>query len=145
MWKGMKVIDADAHMHEPEYLWERYVESAYQDRVPKVAFMDGLNMVYEPDGVVLPKGRIPDPPSPHIWTGLEEKYGEAFRQWWGPNIRLQDMDKVRLGHPGVPAHARQQRQLRHASGAQGRRHRRRHVPRLPQLGVTTTARRTPSA
>ena len=26
MWKGMKVIDADAHMHEPPYLWERYVE-----------------------------------------------------------------------------------------------------------------------
>ena len=23
MWNGMKVIDADAHMHEPEYLWER--------------------------------------------------------------------------------------------------------------------------
>ena len=93
MWKGMRVIDADAHMHEPEYLWERYVEPAYQDRVPKVAFMDGINMVYEPDGVVLPKGKISEPPSPHIWTGLEEKYGEAFRQWWGPNIRLQDMDK----------------------------------------------------
>lgn len=23
MWNGMKVIDADAHMHEPEYPWER--------------------------------------------------------------------------------------------------------------------------
>ena len=37
MWKGMKVIDADAHMHEPEYLWERYVEPKFRDRVPKVA------------------------------------------------------------------------------------------------------------
>ena len=42
MWNGMKVIDADAHMHEPEYLWERYVEPKFRDRVPKVAFMDGL-------------------------------------------------------------------------------------------------------
>jgi hypothetical protein len=33
MWKGFKVIDADAHMHEPEYLWERYVEAKYRDRV----------------------------------------------------------------------------------------------------------------
>ena len=43
MWKGMKVIDADAHMHEPEYLWDRYVEPKFRDRVPKVAFMDGLH------------------------------------------------------------------------------------------------------
>jgi hypothetical protein len=25
MWK-VQVIDADAHMHEAQYLWERYVE-----------------------------------------------------------------------------------------------------------------------
>jgi hypothetical protein len=45
MWKNFKVIDADAHTHEPQYLWQRYVEPKYRDQVPKVAFM-----VYEPDG-----------------------------------------------------------------------------------------------
>jgi len=30
MWRQFKVIDADAHMHEPEYLWDRYVESKYR-------------------------------------------------------------------------------------------------------------------
>ena len=55
MWKGCKVIDADAHMHEPQYLWERYVEAKYRDRVPKVAFMDGARMVYEPDGKIITK------------------------------------------------------------------------------------------
>ena len=55
MWKGFKVIDADAHMHEPQYLWERYVEPKYRDRVPKVAFMDGNLMVYEPDGKFVTK------------------------------------------------------------------------------------------
>ncbi len=25
MWKSFKVIDADAHMHEPQDMWERYV------------------------------------------------------------------------------------------------------------------------
>ena len=39
MWKQFKVIDADAHMHEPEYLWDRYVESKYRDQVPTVAFL----------------------------------------------------------------------------------------------------------
>ena len=61
MWKGMKVIDADAHMHEPEYLWDRYVEPKFRDRVPKVAFMDGVFMVYEPDGKIIPKGRSSAP------------------------------------------------------------------------------------
>ena len=47
MWKTFKVIDADGHMHEPQYLWERYVEPKYRDQVPKVAYMDGNFMVYE--------------------------------------------------------------------------------------------------
>ena len=47
MWKNYKVIDADGHMHEPQYLWERYVEPKFRVQVPKVAFMDGNFMVYE--------------------------------------------------------------------------------------------------
>ena len=47
MWKNFKVIDADAHMHEPQYLWEGYIEPKYRDQVPKVAFMDGNFMGYE--------------------------------------------------------------------------------------------------
>src|SRR5262250_2686318 len=93
MWKGMKVIDADAHMHEPEYLWERYVEPKFRDRVPKVAFMDGVFMVYEPDGKIIPKGELQLRPPPSAWAVLEEKYGEAYDQWWSPEIRLKDMDR----------------------------------------------------
>ena len=93
MWKGMKVIDADAHMHEPEYLWDRYVEPKFRDRVPKVAFMDGVFMVYEPDGKIIPKGDLQLRPPPSAWAVLEEKYGEAYRQWWSPEIRLKDMDR----------------------------------------------------
>src|SRR5262245_10859281 len=47
MRKQFKVIDADAHMHEPEYLWDRYVESKYRDQMPKVAFMDALKYVVD--------------------------------------------------------------------------------------------------
>ena len=77
MWKGFKVIDADAHMHEPQYLWERYVETKYRDRVPKVAFMDGIRMVYEPDGKIITKAE----PQRHALDSekqeMERKYGEA--------------------------------------------------------------------
>lgn len=94
MWKGMKVIDADAHMHEPQYLWERYVEPKYRDRVPKVAFMDGNRMVYEPDGKIIKKGELQQGPAESANRAMEEKYGEAFRQWWSPEIHLKDMDRL---------------------------------------------------
>ena len=61
--EGRAVIDADAHMHEPRYLWERYVEPKYRDRVPKVAFMDGNRMVYEPDGKIIKKGELQQGPA----------------------------------------------------------------------------------
>ncbi len=93
MWKDFKVIDADAHMHEPSYLWERYVEPKFREQVPRVAFMDGIVMVYEPDGKIIPKGEIQQTPPESARAVMEEKYGEAFRQWWSPEIRLKDMDR----------------------------------------------------
>jgi predicted TIM-barrel fold metal-dependent hydrolase len=93
MWKNFKVIDADGHMHEPQYLWERYVEPKYRNRVPKVAFMDGNFMVYEPDGKFVSKSEIQAAPPESARRAMEEKYGEAYRQWWSPQIRLQDMDR----------------------------------------------------
>src|SRR5512145_456302 len=93
MWKEFKVIDADAHMHEPQHLWERYVEPKYRDQVPKVAFMDGNFMVYEPDGKFVTKGEIQSAPPENARRAMEEKYGEAYRQWWSPEIRLRDMDR----------------------------------------------------
>jgi predicted TIM-barrel fold metal-dependent hydrolase len=93
MWKGMKVIDADAHMHEPQYLWERYVEPKYRDQVPKVAFMDGNFMVYEPDGRIIPHGDLQHRPPESAWKAMEEKYGEAYKTWWSPETRLKEMDR----------------------------------------------------
>ena len=94
MWKGYRVIDADAHMHEPQYLWERYVEAKYRDRVPKVAFMDGNRMIYEPDGKIITKEALQQGPAQSANKAMAEKYGEAFRQWWSPEIRLKDMDRL---------------------------------------------------
>ena len=92
MWKGFKVMDADAHMHEPQYLWERYVEPAYQDQVPKVAFMDGAFMVYEPDGRIIPKTEKQPKLPRTAWADMEARYGEQYRTWWSAETRLKDMD-----------------------------------------------------
>ena len=93
MWNGYKVIDADGHMHEPQYLWERYIEPKFRDQVPKVAFMDGNFMVYEPDGKFVTKSEVQSAHVESARRAFEEKYGEAYRQWWSPQIRLRDMDK----------------------------------------------------
>ena len=94
MWQGYRVIDADAHMHEPKYLWERYVEPQYREQVPKVAFMDVEFMVYEPDGKIIPKGEKPiSSRPPEKLKALIEKYGEGHRTWWAPETRLKDMDR----------------------------------------------------
>ena len=92
MWKGFKVMDADAHMHEPQYLWERYVEPAYRDRAPKVAFMDGAFMVYEPDGRIIPKTEKQPKLPRTAWADMEARYGEQYRTWWSAETRLKDMD-----------------------------------------------------
>ncbi len=92
MWKGFKVMDADAHMHEPQYLWERYVEPAYRDQVPKVAFMDGAFMVYEPDGRIIPRTEKQPKLPRTAWADMEAKYGEQYRTWWSAETRLKDMD-----------------------------------------------------
>jgi predicted TIM-barrel fold metal-dependent hydrolase len=93
MWKGFKVIDADAHMHEPQDLWERYVEPKYRDQVPKVAFMDGIRMVYEPDGKIITHAE----PQRHALESekqeMEKKYGEAYQTWWSAETRLEVMDQ----------------------------------------------------
>jgi predicted TIM-barrel fold metal-dependent hydrolase len=94
MWNGYKVIDADAHMHEPADMWERYLERDYRSLAPRVAYMNGTFMVYEPDGKIIPKNekQLKGPPK-ESFEVLEERCGEAFRTWWAPETRLRDMDR----------------------------------------------------
>ena len=92
MWKGFSVIDADAHMHEPQHLWEHYIEPKYREQAPKVAYMNGTFMVYEPDGKFVPKQDIEKRPTEKI-KAMEEKYGDGYRTWWAPETRIGDMDR----------------------------------------------------
>ena len=93
MWNGFKVIDSDAHHHEPRDMWDRYLEPAYKDRVPKVIGMQRNFFVYAPDGKISAEldsgGNIPA----HHDQWMAEKYGTAYDQWWSPEIRLKDMDR----------------------------------------------------
>ena len=94
MWNGYKVVDADAHMHEPQDMWEKHLEPKYLAQAPKVAYMNGTFMVYEPDGKIIPKDekQVKGPPK-ESFAIMREKYGEAFQTWWAPQTRIKDMDR----------------------------------------------------
>ena len=92
MWNDWKVIDADAHFHEPIDLWDKWLEPAYKQQVPKVIGLNGINFVYEPDGKIIPRGEGKTGHSREAYRWLEEKYGEAYHKWWSSDIRLSDMD-----------------------------------------------------
>ena len=132
MWKGFKVIDADAHMHEPQYLWERYVEPAYRDQVPKVAFMDGAFMVYEPDGRIIPKTEKQPKLPATAWADMDAKYGEAYRTC-GPRRRGSRTWTRTAGTSRLLLPTGNNGKLRLPGSPQGRQAGRRHVPGLQQL------------
>jgi predicted TIM-barrel fold metal-dependent hydrolase len=94
MWKGYRVIDSDAHHHEPQDLWERYVAPEFRDRAPKVIGMRRNFFVYAPEDAALAAtdGANAEPPAHHDqW--MADKYGQAYHEWWSPDIRLRDMDR----------------------------------------------------
>jgi uncharacterized protein len=91
MWQGYKVIDGDAHHHEPPYLWDRYVEPDFRDRVPKVVGVRRNFFVYAPEAHMAGVDLAPPPPSHDKF--MADKYGDAYDAWWSPEIRLRDMDR----------------------------------------------------
>jgi predicted TIM-barrel fold metal-dependent hydrolase len=91
MWNGFRVIDADAHHHEPPYLWDRYVEPEFQDRAPKVIGVRRNFFVYAPEAKI--PGVDTEPPPPSHDQFMADKYGDAYDAWWSPEIRLRDMDR----------------------------------------------------
>jgi len=93
MWNGFKVIDSDAHHHEPMDMWDRYLEPDFRDRVPKVIGMRRNFYVYAHDDKLSPVLDAGSPIPAHHDKWMADKYGEAYDKWWSPEIRLADMDR----------------------------------------------------
>src|SRR5262249_60727091 len=93
MWNGFRVIDSDAHHHEPMDMWDRYLEPNFRDRVPKVIGMRRNFYVYAHDDKLSPVLDAGSPIPAHHDKWMADKYGEAYDKWWSPEIRLADMDR----------------------------------------------------
>ena len=88
MKDGLRVINADAHFYEPEDIWDKYVEPAYYDRRPIVTGRLGNSILsYE----TTPQHTAFN--SQALWSLMEEKFGDSWREGWTLESRLRDMDR----------------------------------------------------
>ena len=87
MRNGFKVIDADAHFYEPGDIWDKYVEPAFQERMPRVAKVHG-KAILEYEG----QETMNALKSKQLFSMMDDKFGHAFRDNWSLESRLKDMD-----------------------------------------------------
>ena len=88
MRDGFKVVDADAHFYEPPDIWERYVETQYKDRCPKVTGVLG-NALFEYEDAHF-SGSVR---AKTLLSQMETKFGHAYRAKWSMESRLIDMEQ----------------------------------------------------
>ena len=100
MWKGFKVIDADAHMQEPYDLWSEFMEPQFYDRRPLVSDYENKQFFHYSPCEIFPdgtgrggrggdRGRRP----PKVTQRNREKFGDAYEATWTAESRLKDMDR----------------------------------------------------
>ena len=106
MFKGYKIIDADAHIYEPHDLWSDYIEPEFYDRRPKVVErQEGRHArsntfvpceLYPEGSPGNQKGTVqgagPSRKAVQTLDFMGGKYGEAFHVEFTPESRVTDMD-----------------------------------------------------
>ena len=117
MRDGFKIVDTDAHMMEPEWLWERHMEDAYKLQAPKIgkAPESGRRtFLVEGDSFTREKGKYPmaAPAFLQAATKAMERFERARQTGFSAQSRLADMDEqgvdVQILHPTVAGQMLQQ-------------------------------------
>src|SRR6516162_3444567 len=97
MRDGFKIIDTDAHMMEPEWMWERYTEDAYKARAPKMGIIpesQRRGFMVEGESFVREKGKYPMA-APAFFAAVKkamERFERAAKTGFSAQSRLEDMD-----------------------------------------------------
>jgi len=110
MRNGYKIVDTDAHLMEPEWLWERYIEDEFKDRAPKIGRAPDSNrrtFLVEGESFVREKGKYPMA-APAFLTAVAKamkRFDTAKREGFSAQSRLRDMDEqgvdVQIMYPTV--------------------------------------------
>ncbi|MBV8358135.1 MAG: amidohydrolase family protein, partial [Deltaproteobacteria bacterium] len=97
MRDGFKIVDTDAHMMEPEWMWERYTEDAYKSRAPKMGIIPESKRrgyMVEGESFVREKGKYPMA-APAFFAAVKkamERFERAAKTGFSAQSRLEDMD-----------------------------------------------------
>jgi predicted TIM-barrel fold metal-dependent hydrolase len=97
MRDGFKIVDTDAHMMEPEWLWERHMEDAYKAQAPKMGQAPGSGrrtFLVEGESFTREKGKYPmaAPAFLKAATKAMERFARASKTGFSAQSRLEDMD-----------------------------------------------------
>ena len=84
MYKGFKVIDADAHMQPPGDIWDRYTEQEFYDRRPMVHQWENKMFHHFAPCELYPEGTGPGRAG---GGGRPQREGAAATQGDGPDAR----------------------------------------------------------
>ena len=91
MKQGLKVIDGDGHLQEPMDMWENYMPSAFAHRAPNIIGHTGKIIHTYGPCEIYPEGKV-IASNDETFRHMEDRYGDAYRSWWGMPERLKDMD-----------------------------------------------------
>src|SRR5438270_13836814 len=98
MRNGYKVVDADTHLMEPPWLWERFMEDAYKSQAPKIgeAPESGRRtFLVEGEPFTREKGKYPMA-APGFLKAVEkamQRYERARKAGFNAQSRIEDMDE----------------------------------------------------
>ncbi|MFB3092578.1 MAG: amidohydrolase family protein [Dehalococcoidia bacterium] len=95
MRNGYRIIDGDGHMQEPLDIWDSYVEKEFYDRRPLVSGHVGKYLFNYHPCEAFPEGRDAVRPE-SVFADCEERFGDAWRNWWTLPDRLKEIDKEGL-------------------------------------------------
>jgi uncharacterized protein len=97
MRDGLKIVDTDAHMMEPEWMWERYTEDVYKSLAPKIGIIpesQRRGFMVEGESFVREKGKYPMA-APAFFAAVKkamERFERAAKSGFSAQTRLEDMD-----------------------------------------------------
>ena len=98
MRNGFKIVDSDAHMMEPEWLWERYTEPEFNERAPRMgAAPDGGRRTFLVEGESFTREKGPYPMAAPAFLNAAHNAMERFDRvrstGFSAEARLADMDE----------------------------------------------------
>ncbi|MGH7985615.1 MAG: amidohydrolase family protein [Candidatus Binataceae bacterium] len=98
MRDGYKIVDADTHQMEPEWMWERYMEDAYKSQAPKMGKAPDSGrrtFLVEGEPFTREKGKYPMA-APAFLKSVQkamERFSRARETGFSAESRIADMDE----------------------------------------------------